>query len=258
MIPFMDGRIDPSRLKFIENVVVLPRIASTNALSRDVIEYLEGEEVEPVGTVFIALEQTEGRGRSTRRWVSPPGAGLYMTFLVPLPSDLPMTIIPIAAAVGVADGIRAGASCEVALKWPNDLLAAGGKLGGILTEARTQADRTLAAIGVGINLFETPGAWNDVAGATTVERTIGSKPSASRICQAIVEEVDGLFAVRGWEHVEERWQSLAIHKPGDFLKVRVGEAEVSGRYCGIDSRGFLRLETDKGETRIVAGEVTQW
>jgi biotin---[acetyl-CoA-carboxylase] ligase / type III pantothenate kinase len=158
----------------------------------------------------------------------------------------------------VAEGIRASTSCEVELKWPNDLLAKGSKLGGILTEARTQGERTYVAIGVGVDVFDVPGSWNGLPGATTIERAAGGKPSSSRLLQAIIEAVDDFFAMPRWDRIRQRWLSLSIHRQDDILRVRNGETEVAGKYRGIDERGFLKLETEDGEIRVLAGEVTSW
>ena len=118
------------------HVIRLAAVASTQDVARDL----------PVGAVVVADHQTEGRGRLGRRWEAPPGSALLASFVVPA-----RALAPLAA------GVAAATACgpEVRLKWPNDLMLSGGKVGGILVERRS--DRCI--VGTGINLrWAPPGA----------------------------------------------------------------------------------------------------
>lgn len=98
----------------------------------------------PIGSIVVADHQTAGRGRLDRRWESPPGTALLVSFVLP-----PNPILSLAAGVAAAEACGVGV---VRLKWPNDLLVGGGKVGGVLVEATTAK----AICGIGINLSWAP------------------------------------------------------------------------------------------------------
>src|SRR5690606_523786 len=128
----------------------------------------------PHGTVVIARAQRQGRGRLGRRWYSPPGERLYLSLL--LRPALPAAAIPpitLAAGVAVAEA-AAELGAAPRLKWPNDVLTAGGKLAGVLTETTSRGDRVEAAVvGVGVNVrtAEFPPELRGVA--TSLARELG-------------------------------------------------------------------------------------
>src|SRR5882672_5073771 len=105
--------------------------------------------------LLLADEQTAGRGRRGRRWHSAPGAGLTFSLAVALRRPLrELAALPLVAGVAVARALHSLGVARAALKWPNDLVVDGAKLGGILVETRMQGGASLAVIGIGIN-FET-------------------------------------------------------------------------------------------------------
>jgi BirA family biotin operon repressor/biotin-[acetyl-CoA-carboxylase] ligase len=129
-------------------VVTLDEAASTNdearTLARDGAPHL---------SVVVANHQTAGRGRLGRRWESAPGAGLAASWVARPPFAVERwTLIPLFAGVAACDAIRARAKVEASLKWPNDLVTARGKLGGILVEAEPPA---FAVVGLGVNVSHT-------------------------------------------------------------------------------------------------------
>src|SRR5690349_2264995 len=130
------------RLPGIE-VRVVERCTSTNALLRD-----EGR----ADVLLAAEQQTAGRGRRGRRWHSAPGSSAMFSLakIVRRPSR-ELAGLSLVAGVGAARALRALGAARVALKWPNDLVMDGAKLGGILVETSSRAPATLAVIGIGIN-----------------------------------------------------------------------------------------------------------
>jgi BirA family biotin operon repressor/biotin-[acetyl-CoA-carboxylase] ligase len=114
-------------------VLRLESVTSTQDVAREL----------PIGSIVVADHQTAGRGRLDRRWESPPGTALLVSFVLP-----PDPLLSLAAGVAAAEACGAG----VRLKWPNDLLLGGAKLGGILVEATP----TKASCGIGINLSWSP------------------------------------------------------------------------------------------------------
>lgn len=131
-----------------EGVHVYGKVGSTNAVAREL-----AEEGAPEGTVVLAREQTEGRGRSERRWYSPPG-GLYLSMVFRPDRAGLSPLVSVLAALGVVRRLdRAFAELGPALKWPNDIVVEGRKLAGVLPEASTGpgGPRYLVA-GVGLNV----------------------------------------------------------------------------------------------------------
>ena len=126
-------------------VEVVPTAGSTNALVAD-----RARAGEPAGLVVVAEEQTAGRGRLDRSWVSPPRAGL--TFSVLVRPDLPPVHwpwLPLLAGLAVAEALRARAGVDAVLKWPNDVLVDGRKACGVLAEVPAPG---AAVLGIGLNV----------------------------------------------------------------------------------------------------------
>lgn len=206
----------------------------------------------PPGTVAIAAEQTAGRGQWGRHWQSPKG-GLYLS--VALAPNLAVSNSPqltLCSAWGIAIALRCY-GIPVRLKWPNDLLLSGRKLGGILTETRVQQGRIAkAVVGVGIN-------WsNDVPESGINLQTFGKNLEIQAIASvemlaAIV--IEGLLA--GYQH----WMSAGIDMllPSylellDSLGRRVTVGGNSGTVTGVSPTGELRVCLDSTPSAAIAGE----
>src|SRR3954451_21604289 len=135
----MDTRRIVDRLTTIESIAVIPRVASTNLVARRIVnECIENELSLPKG-IIIAGEQFAGRGRNARQWSSPPGKGIYATTMITCtPAELPL--VPLEMANVVASFLRDVFAIDARIKWPNDVLAGGRKIAGILIEARIQEE----------------------------------------------------------------------------------------------------------------------
>lgn len=119
---------------FWRQIVVEEQLSSTNDRLTEF-----AERGAPQGTLVIALSQTAGRGRRGRRWASPPGGAWFSLLLKPLYDPAKLGSIVITLAVAVATALRVWLALPVRVKWPNDLILYGRKLGGILVEVRTKA-----------------------------------------------------------------------------------------------------------------------
>lgn len=221
---------------------VLERCTSTNSLL-----LAEGR----AGVLLAAEAQTAGRGRHGRRWHCPAGAGI--TFSVSLEVERPAGL-SLAAGVACAHALRELGAAGVELKWPNDLLLGGAKLGGILVETRSR----LAVIGIGINCRSDP------ALARKLRRPVAALESAvadldrNRVIAAIAREL--LREIRelqahGLEPLVARWQALDAHR-GAQMRVRLADGRVlSGIARGLEADGALRLETRRGMHAVHSGHV---
>lgn len=135
---------------------VLEMVDSTNDAVKEA-----GEAGEAEGLVVMALGQRRGRGRRGRNWVSNPGQGLYMSVLlrpaIP-PSDVPW--MAMLGGVATLEAVRSLGVGELALKWPNDVLARGRKIAGVLVEPRMGAQKVeFLALGIGLNINQTEQTW---------------------------------------------------------------------------------------------------
>lgn len=209
---------------------------------------------DPAARAVAADHQTAGRGRRGRRWHSPPGCGLYLSWIARPRFDQSLgPALPLMAAAAVAEAVVALGAPSPTLKWPNDVLLDGRKLAGILCEARGTPAAWTAVVGIGLNVRRPPDGWPpDVPGIALDERVRGlSSP------RALVEPLVGrleywLSAVErsGLAPVLEAWHR---HAPPAGARMRQGGVE--GAFAGLAPDGALRLRTAEGIATIHAGEV---
>lgn len=203
----------------------------------------------PEGTWLRAERQTGGRGRQGRAWHSPPG-NLYASTLVRLqPHDPPAPTLALVAAVALHEVVGLCAPAHsFAIKWPNDLLAGGAKLSGILLERSGDA----VVVGMGVNLAHHPEDLNRPA--TSLAALNGTAPEPCSFLEMLADS----FArwLHRWRHeglapIRAQWLAAA-HPLGTALST----AEGDGLFDGLDETGALRLRLPSGETRIIhAGDV---
>ena len=211
------------------------------------------------GTLVWADEQTEGRGRRGRTWQSPPG-NLYLS-LVLRPGGPPARAAQLGfvTALALAESVEAltGPTLDLRCKWPNDLLANGRKLAGILLESETSDIDAIdfVVIGAGANLASRPDDVEYPATSLTEQGFPGITPA--RLLESFVRHVDS-WAVRwqedGFAPVRAAWLARAAGI-GEAIRVRLERATVFGRFLDLDEHGALLLETAEGSRRIAAGEV---
>ncbi|HET9864343.1 MAG TPA: biotin--[acetyl-CoA-carboxylase] ligase [Steroidobacteraceae bacterium] len=243
----------------IDAVVVEWQLESTNTRLL--------ESLPPAATqasVVLAEHQTGGRGRRGRSWIAPPGGAICLSVAWQYP-DLPADLSALSLVVGLAvvaalkrfgvDGVR--------LKWPNDLVTARGKLGGILIEMRAEAGGPVhLVIGIGLNLRlderarATVGATGNVA--DDLQSHAASPPERNALVAAMLENL--LPALREFPrhgltpYLAEWNASDALHDREVRIE-NLGET-TRGIARGIDTHGALLVETPGGVQRFVSGEVT--
>ena len=194
----------------------------------------------PHGTVILARQQTDGRGRRGRSWISPPG-NLYATLIVRPPSDAPVAQLGFVAALGTGEALRRHA--PVRFKWPNDLMLEGRKLGGILVEMAGGA----AAVCIGIN----------IASAPEDTETPATNLPADVAPEVLLDDIRVCFDVwyRRWREdgfapLREAWLQHGIGL-GEPIRARLARETVEGVFGGLDADGGLLLDRD-GERRVIA------
>lgn len=256
MISFAGGVLEPRRWRAFENVTFVSVMESSNDLARELIDiYFEEEERFPA-TVLVADSQPGARGRKGR-WEAPAGQGLYFTFVREVRTGEPLSLMPIAVARWLREALREATGVKVQLKWPNDLYVGRKKLGGILTEARTQGEDTYVAVGIGLNVLGDPKKLG-IPGSTTLEEEAGRAFALAPLLQAVLECLDSELAAPRWEVEVAAWEKASAHRRGDRMKVRHEGQETVGQYLGLTEEGFLRLKTASGEAVLSHGEVVEW
>jgi BirA family biotin operon repressor/biotin-[acetyl-CoA-carboxylase] ligase len=223
----------------------------------------------PDGTLVWADEQAAGRGRRGRQWLSPPG-NLYLS-LVLRPDAAPSRAAQLGfvAALGLGDALRPlifddarAALGEPALrlryKWPNDLLANGQKLAGILLESETTSakDRVdFVVVGIGVNIVSAP---EDVEfPATSLAAEGVAQVTPALLLEGFIRHFAGWagrWREEGFAPVRAAWLAAASGR-GERVRVRLERSTLCGRFHDLDDDGALVLDGAEGRRRIAAGEV---
>jgi BirA family biotin operon repressor/biotin-[acetyl-CoA-carboxylase] ligase len=222
----------------VPDVVLFSRLGST----LDVAHQL-GDGGVPAGTLVLADEQTAGRGRQGRSWVSEPGAGIWLT-LVERPTDpAAVGVLSLRLGMAAADALDALAAEPVRVKWPNDLYVGGSKLAGILVEARwREGALDWLAVGFGINVQVPRG----VPAASL-------RPGVTRM-EALRRIVPALRAAAG-ERGPLRPEELDRFAARDFARGRRCVEPAEGWVAGIDAAGALLVESETGVQVVRAGSL---
>jgi BirA family biotin operon repressor/biotin-[acetyl-CoA-carboxylase] ligase len=247
--------------RFWREIVCCRSVSSTNDIG---LALPPDDEQENTGVAIVADSQEKGRGRFARAWFSPPGLNMYLSIV--LRPDLPPVRAPfltMLAALASAAALYRETGILVSIKWPNDLLMAGGKVGGILTEARTvQGVITRVVIGIGINLNSSADHLPpEISGkATSVLIETGAPVSRARVITAILNEFESRYrklqAVGVFPLVRELRPLLSCL--GREVIVTDGAAKISGFAEDIDDEGRLVLRLPSGHRRkISSGEISE-
>lgn len=225
----------------------------------------------PAGMLVMARQQTHGRGRLGRSWLSPPDAGLFMSLI--LRPDRPpseLQLLTLSCGVAVAEAIEAASGVKAGLKWVNDIVVDGRKLGGILAE---MPDRRQGAtpsqpviIGLGINID-----YKDVVLPEELEYKIGwinehaedpvdPNTLAATIAESLESTADMLFSGDAQRDAQaqilDRWRAKSVTM-GARIRTEYGGATIEGKAVDIADTGALIVEKADGERILLhAGEIS--
>lgn len=236
---------------------ILDSVDSTNA---EVLRWAQERCVS--GMVCTAEQQTAGRGRRGRQWVSPYASNLYLSLLWEFSEGAAaLEGLSLAVGVAVARALKACDTPPVQLKWPNDVLYGGRKLGGILLEMSGDAAGSCqVVIGVGLNVAMPETAASAIDQAWTDIRSIsaGKSPGRNRLLAELLNELLPLvadFEQRGFGHWRDEWMALDAFA-GVPVVLHTGAGELAGVARGVDGRGALQLETTTGMQSVYGGEIS--
>jgi BirA family biotin operon repressor/biotin-[acetyl-CoA-carboxylase] ligase len=232
-------------------------IGSTNALG-----FRLAEGGAPEGTLIVADEQTKGKGRMGRSWHSPPKLGLWMSLIL-RPQVPPFSApgLSICAGLALAQAIRDLSGADARIKWPNDCLINGRKVGGILLELSAELDRTNFVIaGIGVNVNNQPDDFPKrlLSKVTSIKMECGKEWSRMKLLTTFLQRFEAIYldfkknGLAPQRRLIKRFSSLL----GKTVAVKFGREKIEGLAQDIDDNGSLVIKTKKGERAVRAGEVT--
>ena len=216
----------------------------------------------PEGLCVVAGEQTAGRGRHQRQWVSPKDAGLYFSIILrPSFEQSFWPLLTLMTAVAVHDALLAVCSLRTDIKWPNDILVNEKKLCGILAETVETSLGRAVIVGVGINLTSQAFPPELQGAAASVETETGRRTDQEVVFETLsrllITGYEALQGTGGPEIIVKEWSARSSYASGKRIRVSENDESFSGTTRGLEPDGALRVETDDGEIRIVrAGDVT--
>lgn len=222
------------------------------------------EEGAPEGTLVIAEQQLQGKGRLGRRWESPKGKGIWLSLLLrPQLSLQRSPQLTLLTAVALCRVLRRLTELDIGIKWPNDLLSGGKKLSGILLESSAEEERlsyVIAGIGISANLEESDYPPELLEKAASLYMLGGRKLDRHQIVASLMKELEELYELymrEGFGPIRTLWEALAVslHKRA-VLTTPQGELE--GVPVGLDENGALLLKMDNGEVLPVFSAEMGW
>ncbi len=213
---------------------------------------------EPEGCVFIADEQSKGRGQHGRHWEAPPGTGLLLSVML-RPSVEVYPQLVMVASLAAVQAIADVTGLQPALKWPNDVLVNGRKAGGILVEGEFLGDAPrYVAVGIGLNVN-----WDDIAlpdapyAPTSLSREAGHPIPRTQLAIALLNHLDALYlAAQRGEPLLDAWRAK-LSTLGKHVRLMAGSRTIEGVAEDVTADGALVLRLPDGSTEAhLMGEIT--
>jgi BirA family transcriptional regulator, biotin operon repressor / biotin---[acetyl-CoA-carboxylase] ligase len=218
---------------------------------------------EEEGAVILAEEQTAGRGRAGRKWHSEQGTGIYVTLLLrPRISPVQAPLLTMLAGLSLHSAILAQTGLNAELKWPNDILVQGKKLGGILTEMHAEPSQVrFVIVGIGLNVNQEKFPPELSSMATSLRKESGKTHSRLELLVRLLREFEtdyNRFLREGPSYVVGRFAEVSQFPNGKRVRVDTGRNTYSGQTAGLSADGLLLVMKDDGETvTVVAGDVSE-
>jgi BirA family transcriptional regulator, biotin operon repressor / biotin---[acetyl-CoA-carboxylase] ligase len=244
---------------FAGHVHFFPEIGSTNTYAMQV-----AETGAPHGSVYVADQQTAGRGRGAHSWQSPVGSGLYVSVLLrPRIAPADVLWLSLAAGLAVREAVRQVTGLEADLRWPNDLLFGARKFSGILTELNAEVTRVRhLVIGVGINVHQEtfPPELSELATSLHIESR-KHWPRQELLCALLIALHNEIVALETPGNLETATANILVRleRASSWIRgkrVRIEEGDgYTGVTAGLDSRGFLLIDTGAGTRTVLSGGV---
>lgn len=216
------------------------RLGSTNTKAHQL-----AERGAPEWTVVVSDVQTRGRGRAGKTWVSSRGGLWFSVILRPALNASKAGLLQLIAAVSARRAIEKQSGLMVGLKWPNDIVLPGGKLGGILVETKLVSDVvSFAVLGIGINVNQLQKSLPE--GAVSFLGTTGRRWNLQKLLGAILDELRRDYSrIRDASGLISEWWDHCVHKL-KIVQVEASQGVVTGMSAGVGDDGSLLVETVSG------------
>lgn len=237
------------------NILRFDTIGSTNTEAANQARQGSAE-----GVCVIAAEQTDGRGRHGRSWVSQPNSGLYFSIVLRPKIDMArLPLITLMAGIAVFDTLIEF-DLKPDIKWVNDILIGEKKIAGILAETVDTPTGLAVIVGIGVNLASSSFPEDIARTATSVEAETGQKIDADLLAETLTRYLayfyDMLCNVDGAADIIRHWQRRSSYFVGKGVRVSLEGSTIEGTTDGLEENGALRVKTDNGSVTIIqAGDV---
>jgi len=213
------------------------------------------------GLCVVARQQTAGRGRHGRVWVSEKDSGLYFSIVLrPKIETRFLPLITLMSAVAVHDALENLYKIDCDIKWVNDIHIHGKKICGILAETCETINSLAIVVGIGINLKSNNFPPEVADTATSIEAETGNAPDTEDLLQNLTRFFNLYYKLlqseNGAEIIRQNWIERSSYAFGKNVKAKLENETIYGITRGIEENGALRIETDAGESKIIhAGDV---
>ncbi|MFH1485692.1 MAG: biotin--[acetyl-CoA-carboxylase] ligase [Chloroflexota bacterium] len=212
----------------------------------------------PEGTIVVADEQTAGRGRLQRQWLTPPGSGIALSIIL-RPDLACLRGLSMVASLATVRAIQKVTGLASSIKWPNDVLIRGKKVCGILIDCELQGEEVeTAIIGLGLNVNLEPAAFAEIADtATSLSAELAREVSRLEVLHSLLTQIERYYlALRSGASLREEWKDN-LDTLGKWVRVWVGSTLEEGEACSVDTEGCLIVKRSDGTlVTILAGDVT--
>jgi BirA family transcriptional regulator, biotin operon repressor / biotin---[acetyl-CoA-carboxylase] ligase len=244
---------------FARHIYHFFKIDSTNNVALQL-----GKQGEPHGAVVLAEEQTAGRGRAGRTWISEKSVGIHCTVLVRPPISPSLApLLTLVAGLAARDATAEELDTLPDIRWPNDLLLGGRKFCGILTEMHAEPERMhYAVIGIGINVNQTRMPAEIASIATSLRMESGKVHSRLELLIRLLRHLDryyNLFLTEGAAPIVRRFAEVSSYFEGKHVRILTGNGSFTGITAGLEPSGILRVTRDDGcgVESIFSGDVQE-
>jgi BirA family biotin operon repressor/biotin-[acetyl-CoA-carboxylase] ligase len=234
------------------------KVDSTNTVAMHL-----GEQGEPHGAIVLAEEQSAGRGRAGRKWISEKSAGISCSILLrpPIP-PAHAPLLTLVAGLAARDAAAEDLDTAPDIRWPNDLLVRGRKFSGILTEMRAEPDRVhyaVVGIGMNVNQIKMPAEISDIATSLRIES--GKTHSRLELLVRLLRHFDryyNQFLADGPTPIIRRFAQVSSYFQGKRVRITTAAETYTGSTAGLEPSGVLRVARDDGGVeQVLSGDVQE-
>jgi len=213
------------------------------------------------GLCVIAKQQTAGRGRHGRTWISDEDAGLYFSLVLrPTIGNKFLPLLTLMSAVAVSDVLTELYQLKPDIKWANDVHINDKKICGILAEMAETKKGLAVVVGIGVNLKSTNFSSELKETATSIKQETNLQPNVEELLENLTAQLAKYYRIleseTGAEQIRNEWAKKSSYFRGKSVRVKLEKEIICGTTCGLEENGALRVRTDDGDVKIVqAGDV---